>query len=83
MASKYKSIYQFTVDVEFYQDGYVVFSPELSVAGGGKNLHKAFKDFLETMIYIKKNLSTTPAHKLAPDAKEMLKKLKTIKRISR
>lgn len=83
MPSKYKSIYQFTVDVEFYHDGYVIFSPELSIGGGGNNLHEAFKDFLKTMIYIKKNLSTTPAHKLDKGAKQMLQKLKTIKRISR
>lgn len=83
MASKYGKVHQFTLDVEFYQDGYVVFSPELHIAGGGKNLHDAFKDLLKTMIYMKKNLGTTPAHKLAPDAKETLKKLKNIRRISR
>lgn len=81
--SQYEKIHQFTIDVEFFRDGYVIFSPELSVSGSGKNLHYAFKDFLETMIYIKKNLASTPSRKLAPDAKEQLKRLKKIKRISR
>lgn len=81
--SQYKKIHQFSVDVEWFQDGYVIFSPDLHIAGGGKNLTNAFKDFLETMIYMKKNLQSTPPSKLAPDAKEVLKKLKKIKRISR
>lgn len=81
--SKYKKTPQFTVDVEFYDDCYVIYSPELNISGCGKNLTHAFRDFLETMIYMKKNLSSTPPSKITKEAKEVLKRLKNIKRISK
>lgn len=78
-----KSLNHFTIEVDLFKDGYTAFSPELHIGGGGENLSKAFKDFIENIVYIRKNFSSTPANKLAQDAKDQLKMLKMVKRVTK